>query len=305
MPAAAAARALVGSEHRCEHDLHARFPVGWSGIGEGKAASMADENEAPEEDVEDSEETEDEGEAEDGESSGKKKKKSGGGKKKSRAKMFILIGALGFLGIATIAGVVAYNEWHKRQLAKNWGMEQMSPEERAAYEAEQKAKAEEEKLQAFVEKKHINRTFFDECKLMSDQYTTPKGWNYAKLPLSMLLGLPKYSPDGAIDERCAEFATIVERMESLSHHDRHVFMCKASVFKLPGGYFFEVDPKGRGIYHGHDAIPNDKKFIPIKPGKSKIYAQWQFYNVGDGCNVVGFSKMRGQIFTMGGEMSEK
>lgn len=266
---------------------------------------MADEEETPEEDVEgssDSEESEDEG----GEKSAeKKKKKKGGGKKKSRKGLFIILSLLGVLGISGIVGVIAYHEWQKRQLAEQWGMQQMSPEERAAYEAEQAALEEEKKVQAFVEEKHINRTFFDECKLMSDQYTTPKGWNYAKIPLSILLGLPKYAGDGAIDDRCAEFAEIVDRMERLSHHDRHVFMCKESIFKLPGGYYFEVDPRGRGVYHGHEALTQDKKFIAIKPGKSKIYAQWQFYNVGDGCSVVGFSKMRGQIFTMGGEIEEK
>jgi hypothetical protein len=175
-------------------------------------------------------------------------------------------------------------------------------------EEEKKALAEEQKekeIQAFVEEKHIVREYFDECRLMSDQYTTPKGWNYSKLPLSMLLGLPKYAGDEDLDERCAEFAEIVDKMEKVAHHSRHVFMCKDSIFKLPGGYYFEVDPKGRGVYHGHEALTRDKKFIAIRPGHTKIYAQWQFYNVGDGCNVVGYSKMRGQVFTMGGDVVEK
>lgn len=222
-------------------------------------------------------------------------------KKKSRKKLYIVLGLLFVLGMSGIIGVIAYDEYQKRQAAKNWGMKTLTEEEKKALEEEKK----EKETQAFVEKKHINRTFFDECRLMSEQYTTPKGWNYARLPLSMLLGLPKYSGDGAIDERCAEFANILEHMESVAHHTRHVFMCKGSVFKLPGGYYFEVDPGGRGVLHGHEALPQDKKFIPIKPGKSKIYAQWQFYNVGDGCNVIGYSKMRGAIFTMSGEVVEK
>lgn len=259
---------------------------------------MADADENAETDVKEATSTE---AGESGEEGGDTSKAPTEPKKKSRVKLFIILGALFALGIAVIVGVIAYDEYQKRQAAKGWGMKVLTEEEKKAIEEAKK----EQETQAFVEKKHINRTFFDECKLMSEQYTTPKGWNYAKLPLAMLLGLPKYSGDNAIDERCAEFANILDHMETVAHHTRHVFMCKGSVFKLPGGYFFEVDPAGRGVLHGHEALPQDKKFIPIKPGKSKIYAQWQFYNVGDGCNVIGYSKMRGAIFTMGGELSEK
>ena len=254
------------------------------------------EEEIPEDQEEDSE-AEAEPEGDDAEGGAAPKKKSKKRKKKKNKKLYVLLGLLLFVGLAVIAGIIAYNEWQKRQYAKQWGMHTLSEEEKKKIEDEKK----EKKIQAFVQEKHINRTFFDECKAVSNQYTAPKGYTYDKLPTQLLLGLPKYAVDGAIDDRCAQFSHIVEDMEKLAHHDRHNIMCKNSLFKLPGGYFFEVDPQGRGVLYGHEALTQEKKLIPVKPGKSTIFAQWQFYNVGDGCNVIGYSKMRGMVFTIGGQ----
>lgn len=252
---------------------------------------MADEEaEAPEEEAADGEEESSE------EAKPKKQKKEE--PKKGKGKLIVILVAVLVLGVGSIAGIYFYNEYQKRQLAEQWGTKVYTEEEKAAI-------AKEKKITKVVETRKIKREYFDECNSMSEQYTTPKGWNYSQLPLRTLLGLSKYAVEKDVENRCVEFAQIVEKMETVSKQKRHVFLCKDARFELSGGYFFDVDPGGQGIRQGHISIPRDTKLLKIEPGKNRMYSQWQFYNVGDGCIVVGYSKMRGQIFTMGADIVEK
>lgn len=250
-----------------------------------------------------------------GESGSEQPKSAGDGKatkaapkKKSRKGLFIILGIAVFLGIATYAGVIVYDDYQKKQLAKKWGTGVLSEEEKKAQEEEKKEqelKKKEDQIQAFIEKKNIKRSYFDECQVMNKAYTPPKGWNYDTLPLQTILGLPKYVGEEAVNERCAEFSTTVNTMENLSRRKNHTYLCMGSRYKLPGGFYFEPDPKGRGIYQAHEALTRDKKFIRIKPGKSTIYAAWQFHNAGDGCIVVGHKGMKGEEFLLNKETVEQ
>ena len=258
-------------------------------MADEEAEDVAEEEEAAEEEGED-------GGQDDGES-GKKKPKEEGKPKKSK-KLFVILGILLVVGVSTIAGIYFYTEWQKKQLAKEWGTQEYTPEEKAAIEKEKK-------VVAVVKKRGIKREYFDECNQMSDQYTTPKGWNYSKLPLRTLLGLSKYAVEKDVEGRCIEFAKIVEEMEKVSRQDRHVFLCEGAKFELSGGYFFRASEKKDGVYQNHEAFAKKKKkgkLFRIPIGKSLMYNQWQFFNVGDGCYVVGYSKAKGQVFTMGAEL---
>tara|TARA_B100000579_G_C22757478_1_gene817175 strand:- start:110 stop:787 length:678 start_codon:yes stop_codon:yes gene_type:complete len=122
------------------------------------------------------------------------------------------------------------------------------------------------------------------CKLMKDEYqgdlgdfTTPK-----------IIGLTRRATDEEIQERCVVFAKVVQRMEDLAHHDRHVFMCPGAQFTLDevGTYILSPDPKGRGAI---EFINGKKNLIRIVPHSHTLLKQWQLYNMGDGCIVIGIS----------------
>lgn len=128
------------------------------------------------------------------------------------------------------------------------------------------------------------------CSKIQDQYKVPLGFVFTEFSKRQLVGLPKTSTDDQVQERCILFAKVVERMESLAHHDRHVFVCQGSQFTTDeaGRYMLLPDAKGRGVI---EVVGGAKKLIKIPRHSHTLLKQWQIYNIGDGCMVVGMSKV--------------
>ncbi|NQV45396.1 MAG: hypothetical protein HQ501_10850 [Rhodospirillales bacterium] len=127
------------------------------------------------------------------------------------------------------------------------------------------------------------------CAQIEDQYRVPLGFVYTDFTTRQLVGLPKTATETQVHERCIGFAKVVERMEKMSHHDRHVFVCEGAQFTTDeaGRYMLVPDPKGRGII---EVIGGKKNLIKMVPHSQVLIKQWQVYNIGDGCVVVGMSK---------------
>jgi len=127
------------------------------------------------------------------------------------------------------------------------------------------------------------------CAQIEDQYRVPLGFVYTDFTTRQLVGLPKSATDAQVHERCIVFAKVVERMEEMSHHDRHVFVCEGAQFTTDeaGRYMLISDPKGRGVI---EVIGGKKNLINMAPHSQALVKQWQVYNIGDGCVVVGMSK---------------
>ncbi|OHC76480.1 MAG: hypothetical protein A3G18_12935 [Rhodospirillales bacterium RIFCSPLOWO2_12_FULL_58_28] len=140
----------------------------------------------------------------------------------------------------------------------------------------------------------------DACQKMIDEYTTPKGWTYTDATLYELVGLPKTTSREKMEERCIFYAKTVVEMEKLSHHTRHVFVCGESRFEAgkSGHHYITADPGGRGAI---EHVGAKETLVPIPVGKSKVHTLWQFYNVGDGCIIVGLSKS--EAFSMSGHVT--
>lgn len=128
------------------------------------------------------------------------------------------------------------------------------------------------------------------CHKVTDQYITPQGWILTDAKLHQLVGLPARATKQQMEERCIAFAKAVAEMEKLSHHTRHVFVCPGAYFEVAGSQKYRIvpDPNGRGIVQ--NITNNRDRLQAIKPGKSVLINQWQVYNIGDGCIIVGLSK---------------
>ena len=127
------------------------------------------------------------------------------------------------------------------------------------------------------------------CASIEDQYRVPLGFVFTKYTTRQLVGLPKTATDEQVQERCVLFAKVVERMEKMSHHDRHVFVCDGAQFTTDeaGRYMIVPDPEGRGVI---EVIGGKKYMVKMAPHSQTLVKQWQIYNIGDGCMVVGMSK---------------
>ena len=130
----------------------------------------------------------------------------------------------------------------------------------------------------------------DNCQNMIKEYTTPKGWNYSGAEMHQLVGLKANATKEEMDERCVYYAKAVAKMEKMSHHTRHVFVCGKSILDVGGNgrFFIKPDPKGRGLMQNF--AKNRDKLIKIRKGASTVLDYWQIHNVGDGCIIVGLSK---------------
>jgi len=137
------------------------------------------------------------------------------------------------------------------------------------------------------------------CAQIKDQYRVPQGYEFGDFSLSQLVGLPKTATDEQIQERCIIFAKVVERMEKLAHHDHHVFVCESGQFTTDevGRYMMIPDPQGRGVIESVNGV---KSLIKIARGAHTLLHQWQVFNLGDGCIVVGMSKVG--MFNFSGAM---
>ena len=130
----------------------------------------------------------------------------------------------------------------------------------------------------------------DNCQNMLKEYTTPRGWNYSGAEIYELVGLKKNATKEQMDERCIYYAKAVAKMEKMSHHTRHVFVCGKSILDVggKGRFYIKADPKGSGVVQNFD--PKRDKHLKIRKGASTILNFWQIHNVGDGCIIVGLSK---------------
>ena len=130
----------------------------------------------------------------------------------------------------------------------------------------------------------------DACRNMVDEYTTPKGWFYSPAELFQLVGLSRDATVDEMNERCIFFAKVVAEMQKMSRHDRHVFVCGESIFDVgqEGKYYIKADPQGRGAIRKFDE--NAEQLLTIPKNQTAIVKNWQIYNVGDGCIIVGLSK---------------
>ncbi len=139
----------------------------------------------------------------------------------------------------------------------------------------------------------------DSCTQIEEQYLIPQGVVYTEFTIRQLLGLPKIATNKQIRTRCILFAKIVARMEKLAHHDRHVFVCEGMFFSpdTSGNFLLYPDKKKRGVV---ESFQGRKKLIKIPRGSHKLVHQWQIFNVGDGCVVIGLSK--DGIFSMSGSV---
>ena len=128
------------------------------------------------------------------------------------------------------------------------------------------------------------------CASIEDQYRVPLGFGHTDFTTRQLVGLPTTATETQVQERCVVFAKVVERMEKMSHHDRHVFVCEGAQFTTDeaGRYMLVPDPKGRGVI---EIIGGKKNLIDMAPHSQALIKQWQIYNIGDGCIVVGMSKV--------------
>ncbi len=158
-----------------------------------------------------------------------------------------------------------------------------------------------QKMNKLMEKK-VTLKHYDACENMMEEYITPKGWNYSAAALHELVGLPKNSTEQQLEDRCIYYAKVVNGMERLSHHTRHVFVCKGSYLDVgkSGKQYIKADRKGRGAMV---SVTGKEELLPITPGESTIFKFWQVYNVGDGCIIIGLSKSG--VFRMAGQVIRK
>ena len=130
----------------------------------------------------------------------------------------------------------------------------------------------------------------DSCREVEKQYTMAQGVLVTKFTERQLLGLPMSAGMEDILERCILFAKIVGRMERLAHHDRHVFMCEGAEFTADESGRFRILPdiQGRGLI---ESLSGQERLIKIPRGSHKLIRHWQVFNIGDGCVVIGMSKI--------------
>jgi hypothetical protein len=138
------------------------------------------------------------------------------------------------------------------------------------------------------------------CQNMIDQYTTPSGGSYTREALHTLVGLPLTASKEMLDERCIAFAKAVAEMQKISHHVRHVIVCKESLFEADSSYhyYIKADPGGRGAVENMST--GKDRLIEIPRSDSVVFKMWQLYNFDDQCIIVGLS--RTGVFRMSGKV---
>ncbi len=128
----------------------------------------------------------------------------------------------------------------------------------------------------------------DACKIMASEYYLPETIQINDALDREIVGLSKRATEEALIERCILYAKIVNRMEKLSHHHRHIVMCGGAEFTSDESGRFKIlaDPEGRGLIESFSGLT---KLVEIPKGSHKLIRQWQVFNIGDGCIVVGIS----------------
>ena len=227
--------------------------------------------------------------------SGAKGKKGGkAGKKKGLPKSFYIVVTLVF-----VLPAVALLTWYAYEVLGVFSKHSQQALDRHAQELAQKTAA----FAKRAAKEGFEVKDFDACAQIKNQYVIPMGIVYTEFTQRQLVGLSKFASDEEVKDRCIQFAKSVARMEKLSHHLRHVYVCNEARFVADkaGHYYLTADAKGQGVVQHFGSSAN---LTPIPPGQSILMRGWQIYNQGDGCLIIGMSKSG--IFTFsGGVMIEK
>jgi len=214
----------------------------------------------------------------------KKAKKSSGGKKKlPRSFVFALIGLV-------VMPVTIFLGWYVLTVVLKVSGSSQTAEGMVAQQVIDAQRAIKNKLKERAAREGFNLKIVDGCTQIEDQYRIPQGYVFTEFSTHQLVGLPKTATNQQVQERCILFAKVVERMEKLAHHERHVFVCQGAQFTTDeaGRYLLVPDPKGRGVI---EVINGVKNLIKIAPHTHILLRQWHIYNIGDGCMVVGMSKV--------------
>lgn len=215
----------------------------------------------------------------------KKKGASGAGGKKKLPKSFIyaLIGLV-------IMPLTIFIGWYVLTVVLKVSGSQQTAEGMVAQQVIDAKDAVKQKLVERAKKEGFDVDEVEGCSQIEDQYKVPLGFVFTEFSRRQLVGLPKTATEEQVQERCILFAKVVERMERLAHHDRHVFVCQGAQFTTDeaGRYMLVPDKKGRGVV---EVIGGAKTLIKIPPHSHTLLKQWQIYNIGDGCIVVGMSKV--------------
>jgi hypothetical protein len=220
------------------------------------------------------------------------KKKGKKSKKKGLPRSFYII--FGVMFVLPAIGLIA---WYVMTVSLAVTGSEMSASELIASRVVKAREAMRDKMSERAIQEGFSLAKVDSCSGIEDQYLIPQGVVYTEFTTKQLLGLPKTATGSQIRERCILFAKIVARMEKLAHHDRHVFVCEGMYFApdTSGNFLLYADKKRRGVV---ESFHGKKKLIPIPRGSHKLVHQWQVFNVGDGCIVIGLSK--DGIFSMSG-----
>lgn len=216
-----------------------------------------------------------------------KKKKKGG---LPRSFVYALI----FL---VILPVTLFLGWYVLTVVLEVSGSQQTAESMVAAQVKKAQEAVKNKIVERAQKENFAVDSFESCTQIEDQYRLPVGYVYTEFTQKQLLGLPADATDDQMRERCVVFAKVVNEMEKLAHHDRHVFVCQGAEFATDesGQYVMIPDPQGRGIIQ---QINGQQKLTPIARGAHTLIRNWQVYNLGDGCVVIGMSKSG--VFSMSG-----
>jgi hypothetical protein len=131
-----------------------------------------------------------------------------------------------------------------------------------------------------------------ECNAMPDKYILSEPGADNPIDLNPAIGLQPGANAEEVAQRCKDFAKTVAKMETLSQHRHYAFLCPGVRFSVGKGFGFIADPKGGAVILDSTDPAAKTVRIPLPVGEQTVYRQWQFYNIGDGCVIMGYSSRR-------------
>ncbi len=227
----------------------------------------------------------------------KKPAKGSGGGRKKLPRSFIFA----FIGLVVLP-VTIFLAWYVLTVVLKVTGSKQTAEGMVVERVVSAKEAIAKKLKERAEREGFKIDNVEGCVQIEDQYRVPLGFVFTEFSRRQLVGLPKTATDEQVQERCVLFAKVVERMEKMTHHDRHVFVCEGAQFTTDEGgrYMLIPEPKGRGVI---EVLGGAKNLIEMQPHTHTLVKQWHVYNIGDGCMVVGMSKVG--IFNFSGGVKLK
>jgi hypothetical protein len=192
--------------------------------------------------------------------------------------------------------IVVLLGWYGYTLLSEFNRAEMRAFEKAVAEGAESLKTRAQELAERAAKEGFAVGSVDACQSIVSQYRSPLGNVLRNINVRELVNLPKTATKEDVQERCIEFAKAVEQMKKLSYQNLHMMVCAGSYFQISetDRRTITPDPKGRGVLQ--TITDTQPEAVAIRPGRSKILNQWQVYNMGDGCVIVGDSK-RGMFIT--------